>query len=114
MRNIGLDLGTSWFSTGTQEEEKTYTSIEKVSKTSYIIEIPGKFSIWDSIKISGPLTGKQIISLFQEEYNLSIEFLNSNNECILDLIEEENDEEINKTIEELYLEKFKDDLKNKK
>ena len=103
MRNIRLDVGTSWFSTGTPEEEKTYTSIEKVSKTSNIIEIPNKFSIWDSITISGPLTDKQIISLFQEEYNLSIEFLNSNNECILDLFEEENDEEINKTIEELYL-----------
>ena len=114
MRNIGLDLGTSWFSTGIPEEERTYNSTEKVSKTSNIIEIPKKFSIWDSITISGPLNGKQIVSLFQEEYNLSIEFLNSNNECILDLIEEENNEEINKTIEELYLEKFKDDLKNKK
>lgn len=113
MRNIGLDLGTSWYSIGRPEEVKLYESIEKINDTNDLIKMPKKFSVWDSISINGPLVAKEFLDIFKQEYNLDIEYINSNNECILDLVEDENTDDINKNIEELYLELFHN-IKSKK
>ena len=107
MRNIGLDLGNSWYSIGRPEEVKIYESPKKINNDSNLLEIPLKFSIWDSICIKGPLLAKDLIDIFKTGYNINIDFINSNNECLLDLIENENNDDINKTIEELYTECFK-------
>lgn len=107
MRNIGLDLGNSWYSIGRPEEVKIYESAKKINNDSNLIDIPLKFSIWDTICIKGPLIAKDLIDIFKKEYNVNIDYINSNNECLLDLIENENVEDVNKTIEELYSDCFK-------
>lgn len=114
MKNIGLDLGTNWYSVATPEQIKTYQSISKKDNINPIIKIPEKFSIWDTIILNGTMTFKEMIELFKKEYNFYIEYINSNDECLLDLIENESDEEMNKKIEELYFETFKDISKNNK
>ncbi len=115
MRNIGLDLGTSWYSVGIPESMKEYKGIEKISQNSELNNsLTKKCSVWDTIEIKGPITGNKLIDLFKKDYNIEIDFLNSNNECLLDLIEGESDENLNKTIEELYKEKFKKIIEYKK
>ena len=89
MRNMGLDLGNSWYS--------------RINNDYNLIDIPFTFSIWDSISIKGNLIAKDFIDIFKKEYNIDIDYINANNECLLDMIENENDEDINKTIEELFL-----------
>ena len=107
MRNIGLDLGNTWYSIGRPEEVKMFESKNRIDDSSNLINIPLKFSIWDSINIKGPLITKNLINIFKKEYNIDIDYINSNNECLLDLIENENEEDINNTIEKLYLNTFK-------
>ena len=107
MRNIGLDLGNTWYSIGRPEEVKMFESKNRIDDSSNLINIPLKFSIWDSINIKGPLITKNLINIFKKEYNIDIDYINSNNECLLDLIENENEEDINNTIEGLYLNTFK-------
>jgi ubiquitin-activating enzyme E1 len=111
-RNIGLDLGTSWYSTGIPEEVRKYKEIKIKNENSNSLN--EKYSVWDSIKVKGPLTAKQIIDLFKNEYNVEIDYINSNEECIIDLIEDENEENFDKTIDELYKEKFKDNIEMRK
>ena len=107
MRNIGLDLGSSWYSIGRPEEVKLYDSITKINNNLNLIKISPKFSIWDTIPINGPITAKKLINIFREEYNVEIDCINANNKCILDLIEnEENNDDIYKTIDELYFQSF--------
>ena len=113
MRNIGLDLGTSWYSIGRPEEVKLYESIEKINDTNDLIKMSKNFSVWDSIAINGPLVAKEFLEIFKKEYNLDFEYINSNNECILVLVEDENNDDINKNIEEVYLELFHN-IKSKK
>lgn len=107
MRNIGLDLGNTWYSIGRPEEVKMFESKNRIDDSSNLINIPLKFSIWDSINIKGPLITKNLINIFKKKYNIDIDYINSNNECLLDLIENENEEDINNTIEGLYLKTFK-------
>ena len=107
MRNIGLDLGNSWNSIGRPEEVKIYESTSRINNNYNLIDIPFTFSIWDSISIKGNLIAKDFIDIFKKEYNIDIDYINANNECLLDMIENENNEDINKTIEELFLNCFK-------
>ena len=107
MRNIGLDLGNSWYSIGKPEEVKIYESSKRIDNSSNLINIPLKFTIWDSIIIKGSIIIKNLMDIFKKEYNIDINYINSNNECLLDLIENENNEDINNTIEGLYLDCFK-------
>ena len=53
MRNIGLDLGNSWYSIGRPEEMNIYESMQKdtINNNQNLINIPFKFSIWDTIII---------------------------------------------------------------
>lgn len=44
MRNIDLDLGTSWYSIGRPEEPKIYDSIKTVDNTFNLMEIPLKLT----------------------------------------------------------------------
>lgn len=108
MRNIGLGLGTSWYSIGIPEKVQIYQSIEELNNSSNLIDIPKTFSIWDIKVINGSLLAKELIDFFKNKYNFCIDSINSNNECILDLIENENTEEINQIIDELYFYFFKD------
>jgi len=117
MRNIGLDLGNSWYSIGRPEEMNIYESMEKVNNNLNLINIPLKFSIWDTITIKGPIIIKELLRFFKDEYNFEIDYINANNHCILDMIENDdilNNEDIDKSIDDLYNQFFPNDMKNKK
>lgn len=113
-RNIGLDLGTSWYSIGKPEELKLYKSLGKNNKNLDTIIFPEEYSVWDVINIEGPMTAKQIIDFCKDKYDFSIYYINSNNQCLLDLVDDEDNEDINKFIEQLYEETFKIKILNKK
>ena len=117
MRNIGLDLGNSWYSIGKPEEKNVYESIEKINNKDNLIKIPLKFSIWDTISIQGPIICKNLLKILKDEYDIEIDYINSNDKCILDMIENDdilNNDDINKTIDQLYDQIFPNDIKNKK
>ena len=75
MRNIGLDLGNTWYSIGRPEEVKMFESKNRIDDSSNLINIPLKFSIWDSINIKGPLITKNLINIFKKEYNIDIDYI---------------------------------------
>ena len=115
MKNIALDLGANWYSLGRPQKMKINVSIEKINKISSFIDIPIKFTVWDYITIHGPILVKDLITNLKEIYNFNIDFLISNNECILDLMDEEEEENnFNQTIDELFIQKFPNIYKNKK
>ena len=60
------------------------------------------------------LSAKNLINIFKKEYNIDIDYINANNECLLDLVENENEDDINNTIEGLYLKIFKQKSIDKK
>lgn len=119
MRNIGLDLGNSWYSIGRPEEMNIYESMQKdtINNNQNLINIPFKFSIWDTIIIKGPILVRELLKIFKEEYNFEIDYINANNQCLLDMIENDditNNEDIDKSIDELYIKYFYNDITNKK
>ena len=118
MRNIAIDLGSNWYSLGRPQKMKINNSIEKTNKISSFINLPIKFTVWDNITVNGPILVRDLITNLKEVYNFKIDFLISNNECILDLIDdeetEENEDNINKTIDELFNQIFSNIYKNKK
>ena len=119
MRNIGLDLGNSWYSIGRPEEMNIYESMQKdtINNNQNLINIPFKFSIWDTIIIKGPILVRELLKIFKEEYNFEIDYINANNQCLLDMIENDditNNEDIDKSIDELYIKYFPNDITNKK
>ena len=115
MRNIAINLGVNWYSLGRPQKMKINNFNEKANKISTFINIPLKFTVWDNININGPILVKDLITNMKEIYNIDIDFLISNNECILDLLDDEdNEDNINKTIDELFNQRFPNIYKNKK
>lgn len=119
MRNIGLDLGNSLYSIGRPEEMNIYESMQKdtINNNQNLINIPFKFSIWDTIIIKGTILVRELLKIFKEEYNFEIDYINANNQCLLDMIENDDityNEDIDKSIDELYIKYFPNDITNKK
>ena len=115
MRNIAINLGVNWYSLGRPQKMTINNFNEKTNKISTFINIPLKFTVWDNININGPILVKDLITNMKEIYNFDIDFLISNNECILDLLDDEdNEDNINKTIDELFNQRFPNIYKNKK
>ena len=105
MKNIGLNLGTSWFSISHPEE----VNIIKDYVDNNIIKIkaiPSHYTVWDNIEIKGPLTVKEFFEYFKNKYNVEIEFLNYGSKCIFDNLDETNIDDSNKTIEEIFMQSF--------
>ena len=100
------------------KKNENYNFIGKTNKFSPYTNITLKFTVWEHIIINGPLLIKDFVKYFKEEYNFDIDFLISNNKCILDLIKdeeiEENEDIINKTIDELFKQIFPLIYENKK
>ena len=60
---------------------------------------------------------KNLLKILKDEYDIEIDYINSNDKCILDMIENDdilNNDDINKTIDQLYDQIFPNDIKNKK
>jgi ubiquitin-activating enzyme E1 len=102
MKNIAFDLASSkYFISYPESAIKLKNKISK-SKEKLVV-IPDDCSVWDKIEIEGPLKVKEFIYYFKNKYNIEIEFINYNEKVLTDpLLFEKNDEEYEKTIEEIY------------
>lgn len=84
--------------------------------------IPNRFTVWDKIEIKGPLSAKEFFDYFKKNYNVDITYLNEEDKCIFDFNEEsdEGSEEYNysddysKTLEELHVITFKNEISKSK
>ena len=87
-------------------ENKEFNSISSINNS-----ILKKFNIWDQIEVYGSLNCKQFIDEFKKNYNINIDFINSNSNCICEIfMMEDDDEDYKKLIEDLYNESHKNKL----
>lgn len=110
-----FNLGTCIYDLSFPEEVNYIENIEFNSISSINNSILNKFNIWDQIDIYGSLNCKQFVELFKKNYNINIDFINSNSNCISQtFMMEENDDDYNKLIEDLYNESHKNKLSSKR
>jgi len=103
-RSIGFEMKTNIYSISSPEEVNYMKNKDATCDSLPIICIPNKFSVWDNIEIKGTKTVKEIIAFFKINYDVDLLNINSG---IFVLYDSEFEEDLNKTIEELYLENYK-------
>ena len=85
------------------EEKRYIKDFPKSEKALAKKVIPKDFTIWDKIDIYGPnITVKNLVDNFKNKYNVDIDYINYKDKILASPIDE--DEELDKTIEELYKE----------
>ena len=111
-RNSAFNLATNEFDLFIPEEKRYIQDIPKKEDSLPKKVIPKPFTIWDKIDIYGPnLTIKKIVDYFKNNYDVDIEYINYNNITLAS--PEFEDEDYDKTIEELIKEKCKKELDKK-
>ena len=102
MKNIAFDFASSQYFISYPENAIKFKKKISESKEKLIV-IPDESCVWDKIEIDGPLKVKEFVDYFKTKYNIEIEFINYNEKVLSEpLLLEENDEEYEKTIEEIY------------
>ena len=102
-RNSVLNLSISEFNLFMPEEKRYIKDFPKSEKALAKKVIPKDFTIWDKIDIYGPnITVKNLVDNFKNKYNVDIDYINYKDKILASPIDE--DEELDKTIEELYKE----------
>ena len=105
LRSGAINLGTSEFDLFIPEEKRYLKDIKQSGTNPGYKTIPKDFTVWDKIDLYGPnMTIKALIDFFKNKYDVDIEYINYNNNIILASPIEGN-EDYNKTIEELIIEK---------
>ena len=113
-KNLSFELINNYYSISYPEEVNKSKDIEATSNSLGLKNIPSNFTIWDNIEIKGPLNVKDFIDLIEKKYDFNINFINSDNICLFDvLLSEDDDEDYLKNIEDLYYEKHKINYKKK-
>ena len=114
MRCSAINLGISDYDIFNPEEARYITNKEKNEKSKEIKVIPCNYTIWDHIEIKGPnITIRELINLFKLKYSIMIDFINSGNLVISSPLEEE-EEDFDSTIEDLYSRKAKINIESLK
>ena len=112
--NLSFELAKNYYSISYPEEVNKSKDIEPTSNKLGIKNIPSEFTIWDNIEIKGPLNVKDFIDLIENKYEFNINFINSDNICLFDvLLSDDDDEDYLKNIEDLYYEKHNIKYKKK-
>ena len=102
MKNIAFDFASSQYFISYPENAIKFKKKISESKEKLIV-IPDESCVWDKIEIDGPLKVREFVDYFKTKYNIEIEFINYNEKVLSEpLLLEENDEEYEKTIEEIY------------
>ena len=111
-----INLGVNFYDNSFCEHVKYYKDIENTKTNLMPIKVLFKpFSVWDNIEIKESLTAKDFISMFKKKYDIFIDFISCNNIHIIQpLLIDENNEEFNIKIEELYEKKSKMKLDSKR
>ena len=102
LRSGAINLATNEYDLSIPEEKRYIQDKAKTEKTPEYKVIPKEFTVWDKIDLIGPnLTVKTIVDDFKNKYNVDIDFINYSNDILSSPFEE--DEDLNKTIEELII-----------
>ena len=110
-----FNLGTCIYDLSFPEEVNYIENIEFKSISSINNSILNKFNIWEQIEVYGSLNCKQFVDEFKQKYNINIDFINSNSNCICQIfMMEDNDDDYKKFIEDLYNESHKNKLSSKR
>ena len=105
-RSLSFELATNWYVISLTDNVNYSKDIEATSTSLAIKNIPYKFTVWDYIPINASLKVKEFIQFIENKYNFNVNYINSDNLCLVDvLLMEDNDEDYEKKIEELYFEK---------
>ena len=112
--NLSFELAKNYYSISYPEEVNKSKDIKPTSNNLGIKNIPSEFTVWDNIEIKGPLNIKDFIELIEKKYDFNINFINSDNICLFDvLLSDDDDEDYLKNIEDLYYEKHNIKYKKK-
>ena len=104
LRSGAINLSTNEYDLSIPEGKRYIQDKPKTDKTPEYKVIPKEFTVWDKIDIIGPnITVKTIVDDFKNKYNVDIDFINYSNDILSSPYEE--DEDLNKTIEELIINK---------
>ena len=110
-----FNLGTCIYDLSFPEEVNYIENIDFKSISSINNSILNKFNVWEQIEVYGSLTCKQFVDEFKKNYNIDIDFINSNSICICQIFMiDDNDDDYKKLIEELYNESHKNKLSSKR
>ena len=97
-----FNLGTCIYDLSFPEEVNYIENIEFKSILSINNSILNKFNIWEQIEVYGSLNCKQFVDGFKQKYNINIDFINSNSNCIYQIfMMDDNDDNYKKLIEDL-------------
>ena len=106
-RNSDFNLGTSIFDLYIPEEKRSIH--DYINNENILVKkaIPREYTVWDKIDIIGPnKTVRNLDNDFKDKYNVDIDYINYGELTIASLIDED-EYELDKTIEELFKEKAK-------
>jgi len=103
LRCGAFNMATSEFDLFVPEQKNYIKNKPKTKDSSEYIVIPKEFTVWDKMDIFGPnLTIKELVEDFKKKYDVDIDFINYNNQNIASPLEDEdNDKNMNETIEKL-------------
>lgn len=106
-RNSDFNLGTGIFDLYIPEEKRFVD--DYINNENILVKkaIPGEYTAWDKIDIIGPnKTVRNFVDDFKDKYNVNIDYINYNELTLASPIDEDEDE-LDKTIEELFKENIK-------
>ena len=102
-KNISFNLAVSEFDLSTPEEKRYITDIPKTERSAAMKVIPNEYTVWEKIDFYGPnLKVKNIVDYFKTRYNVDIDYINYKDKTIAS--PSEDDEDLEKSIEELIKE----------
>ena len=106
-RNSDFNLGTSLFDLYIPEEKRYIQDCINNENTLVKKVIPGEYTVWDKIDIIGPnKTVRNFVDDFKDKYNVDIDYINYDDYTLASPIDGDEDE-LDKTIEELFKENSK-------
>ena len=113
MRSSVINLGSSSYDIYKPEKKRFITDQQKTHNSKAIRVIPEEYSVWDCIEIQGPkITIGEIVNFFKLKYNIDIDFINSGNKNLSSPLDDIDNEDYSKTIEELYSKQYGIEINN--
>ena len=112
-RNSDFNLGTGLFDLYIPEEKRYVQDSINIENILEKKVIPREYTVWDKIDIIGPnKTVRNIVDDFKDKYNVDIDYINYNDYTLASPIDGDEDE-FDRTIEELLKENVKLNEKTK-
>lgn len=112
-RNSDFNLGTGLFDLYIPEEKRYVQDSINIENILEKKVIPREYTVWDKIDIIGPnKTVRNIVDEFKDKYNVDIDYINYNDYTLASPIDGDEDE-FDRTIEELLKENVKLNEKTK-